>query len=242
MIPPIESLLVLIVSGAVIGMALSRSLERIEPTRLARGFLIAVTTLMAVRVVAYVAANVFGVGLVRPAGTGPRDLTNLLLGGLYGVAVAHARRRRLSAFFSAPDVLLALRLATGVAFVLAGLVNIFLDGLGHDFFIRAGYTKTFHFFIVTAEVLGGVAVLIPWPWLTLAASAGLTIDMFGAVYTQLRLGDTLEGFAPALAMLLRLALLVALVVSSLKRRWVLVAVGAIACAGVAIAGGMLLHR
>ncbi len=242
MLPPIESLLVLMVVGAAAGVALSRRLEAIEPARLAHGYLVGVAALMAVRVAAYVAANVFGAHAVRPAGTGPRDLTNLLLGLLYGLAAVHARRGGFSTFFRAPDVRLALRLATGVAFVLAGLLNIFQDGMGHEFFLQAGYTKTFHLFIITAEVLGGVAVLIPWPWLTLAAAAGLTIDMFGAVYTQIRLGDTLEGLAPPIAMLLRLAALVGLLVPSIKGRWVIMAAGAIACAGVAIVGGMLLQR
>lgn len=241
-LPPVQSLLVLIVVGAVAAAALAPRLERIEPARLARGYLVGVAALMGVRVLAYVAANVFGAQAVRPLGTGPRDLTNLLVGALYGLPVVHARRGRLSAFFREPDVLLAVRLATGVAFVLAGLVNVFLKDMGVDFFVQAGYTKTFRLFIMTAEVLGGVALLLPWRWLTLAAATGLTIDMFGAIYTQVRVGESFAELAPPLVMLLRLAPLVALVLLGVKRRWALIGVGAVACAVVAVVGGKLLYR
>lgn len=242
MLPPNQSLLVLLVVGGAAAAALAPRLERIEPARLAHRYLVAVAAFMGVRVLAYVAANVFGTQAVRPLSTGPRDLTNLLMGAFYGLAVAHAWRGRLNAFFREPDVLLAVRLATGVAFVLAGLVNVFLPDMGVDFFVQAGYTKTFRLFIMTAEVLGGVALLLPWRWLTLAAATGLTIDMFGGIYTQVRVGEPLAALAPPLVMLLRLAPLVALVLLRVKRRWILIGVGALACAIVAVVGGKLLYR
>jgi DoxX-like protein len=242
MLPPIQSLLVLLVVGAVVAAALTPRLERIEPARLAHGYLVAVAAFIGVRVLAYVAANVFGVQAVRPLGTGPRDLTNLLMGAFYGLAVVHAWRGTSNAFFREPDVLLAVRLATGVAFVLAGLVNVFLPDRGVAFFVQAGYTPTFRLFITTAEVLGGVALLLPWRSLTVAAAIGLTIDMVGAIYTQVRVGEPLAGLAPALVMLLRLAPLVALVLLGVKRRWILIGVGALACAIVAVVGARLLYH
>ena len=236
MLPPIEFLLALIVAGAVAAAALSRRLERIEPARLARGYLVAVAALMGLRVVAYVAAHVFGVIAVSPSSTGPYDLTNLLVGGLYGLAAVHARRGGFGAFWRAPDLLLALRVTAGVAFILAGLANaFFMNAPGVDYFVEVGYTKTFHLFIMTAEVLGGAALLLPWRWLTLVAAAGLTIDMFGALYTQTRSGNPLD--AAAFAMLFRLAPLVGL---SVKGRWA--AVGAVACAVVAIVGATILRH
>jgi hypothetical protein len=237
---PIQSLLVLIVVGAVVGAVVAPRLERIDPARLARAYLVGVAALLGVRVLAYVASNVFGAQVVRPLGSGPRDLTNLLVGALYGFAAVRATRGRLSAFFREPDVLLAVRLAAGIAFVLGGLVNVFLRDLGVDFFVQAGYTKTFRLFIMTAEVLGGVALLLPWRWLTLSAAVGLTIDMFGAIYTQVRVGESVAQLAPPLAMLLRLAPVVALVLLGVRRRWVLMGVGAVACAVVAVVGGTLL--
>jgi hypothetical protein len=237
MLPRIEFLLALILAGAGAAAAFAGRLVRIEPARLARGYLVGVAVLMGVRVVAYVAANVFGVMAVRPASTGPYDLTNLLVGGLYGLAAVDFRRGGFDAFWRSPDLLLALRLAAGVAFVLAGLVNVFIMDTGFDYFVEVGYTKTFHRFIMTAEVLGGAALLLPWRWLTLAAAAGLTIDMFGALFTQARVGDPLD--AAAFAMLLRLA---PLVVLAARVRWAAIGAGAVACAVVAIVGSMLLKH
>jgi uncharacterized membrane protein YphA (DoxX/SURF4 family) len=236
MLARIEFLLALIVAGAAVAAALSRRLERIEPARLARGYLVAVAACMGLRIAAYVAANVFGVLAVRPASTGPYDLTNVLVGALYGLAAVHARRGGFIAFWREPELLLALRLAVGVAFILAGLVNVFImNATGVDYFVEVGYTKTFHYFIMTAEVLGGAALLLPWRWLTLAVAAGLTIDMFGALYTQARSGDSLD--PAAFAMLFRLAPLVLL---NVKGRWA--AAGAIGCAVVAIVGATILHH
>lgn len=238
--PPGLSLLILLMLGAAGAAILSPRFERIEPARLARGYLVAVAACMAVRVLSYVSANVFGAEAVRPLSSGPGDPTNVFIGVLYGLALAHVPRGGLSAFFREPNVLLAVRLATGIAFVLAGLVNVFLPDRGVDFFVHAGYTRTFRLFIMTAEVLGGAALLLPWRWLTLAVAGGLTIDMFGAMYTQVRVGETLADLAPPFAMLFRLAPLVALVLLGVERRWILVGVGAVACAIVAVAGGTLL--
>jgi hypothetical protein len=84
---------------------------------------------------------------------------------------------------------------------------------------------------------GSSGGLLPWPWLTLIAVAGLSIDMFGALYTQARTGDALD--AAAIAMLLRLVPLVGLIA---RARWVAIAAGAVACAVIAIVGGVLLFH
>lgn len=79
-------------------------------------------------------------------------------------------RGRLDRFWREPELVLALRLSAGVAFLLAGLVHVFvMDATGTDYFVQVRYTRTFHRFILTAEVLGGAALLLPWPWLTLVA-------------------------------------------------------------------------
>jgi DoxX-like family len=185
---------------------------------------------------------VFGVQIMRPLAAGPRDLTNLLLGAFCGLALVHVRKSRLGGFFREPDVLQALRMAAGVGFVLAGLGTLFLKDLGVGFFVRAGYPPTFRMFITTAEVLGGVALLLPWRWLTLLAAAGLTVDMIGAIDTQVRVGESVVTLGPALAMLFRLTLVAAAALSGARRRWVWIGAGALVCAVVAVAGGRLLVR
>lgn len=233
---PAAFLFGLIAVGAVIAAAFASRLGRVEPSRVARGFLASVIFLMGVRIVAWGAASIFGVSAVRPAGTGPYDATNLLIGALYGLAAAHATRGRFDDFLRAPDVQLAMRVATGVAFVLAGMgAFLFTLRTGIDYFVEIGYPKTFHLFIMCAEVLGGALLLLPWRWLTLIAAAGLTIDMFGALYTQVRIGQPLD--PAAIAMLLRLLPLVLL---TLRGRWLAVAIGALACGAAAIVGSSVL--
>jgi len=231
------ALVILIGAGAMIAAGLVRRLEPIDPARLSRAYLVSVTALTGVRVLAWMAARVFGLTSVSPAGTGPYDATNLLIGALYGLAAIHALRGGLAAHLGAPDVQTALRVATGVAFVLAGLGGMFfMHTTGIDYFVAVGYPKEFHLFIIAAEVLGGAALLLPWRWLTLAAAAGLTIDMFGAVYTKARTGEGLE--PPALAMLFRLLPLALL---TLPGRWRAVALAAVACAAVAVVGSEVLR-
>jgi hypothetical protein len=260
---PAVFLFSLIAIGAISAAILARRVERADPARLARGFLIAVAVLMGIRVAAWTAAHIFGVSAVRPLETGPYDATNLLIGALYGLAATRAigasrasrastsrgAGARLDDFLSAPELLLAMRVATGVAFVLAGLgAFLFTLRTGIDYFVQIGYPKTFHLFIMSAEVLGGALLLLPWRWLTLIAAAGLTIDMFGALYTQVRLDQPLD--PAAFAMLLRLLPLAVLTVharhrpaASLgrsRRTWIAVTIAALACAAAAIVGSQVL--
>lgn len=235
---PFTALLVLFVAGAVAGATLAPRLAEIPPARMARSYLVAVAALMALRVVAYTAFNVFGIQAVRPLGTGPYDLTNMLVGGLYGFAITSLTRPGIRAVFDEPELLLAMRVATGVAFVLAGLGTFFfMERTGNDPFIAIGYTHKFHLFIMTAEILCGAALLLPWRWLTVVALAGLTTDMSGAFFTHIRFSDALDGMAPAFTMVLRLA---ALALLTARWRWVPVAVGAVGCAAVALAGAIVM--
>ncbi len=242
MVPRFDYFLMLLVVGAIAGGALARVAARFDPIRLARGYLVVVAAVTAVRAVAFVAAIVLGLTVVRSIGAAIwRDATTLLLGGLYGLAAVDARRGALKAFLAAPDVLLALRLTTGVAFVLVGLGDAFVIDRMIAFFARAGYPKEFLHFIMTIEVLGGVALLLPWRWLTLAATAGLAMDMFGAIYTHLSVGETIDECTQAIAMLLRLGTIAILSMRPGRRRWVVVAGWAVGCALVAVAGGTYLR-
>jgi uncharacterized membrane protein YphA (DoxX/SURF4 family) len=237
---PFTALLVLFGAGAIAGAVLAPRFQGIPSARLVRWYLVAVATLMAVRVAAYVGFNVFGIQGGRPSGIGPYDLTNVLVGSLYGFALASLKHRGIRAIFDEPELLLAMRVATGVAFILAGLGTFFfMERTGNDPFIAIGYTHRFHLFIMTAEILCGAALLLPWRWLTLVALAGLTIDMSGAFFTHVRFGDSLNGMAPAITMVLRLA---ALALLTTRGRWIAVAVGTVGCVVVALVGAsFLLH-
>jgi hypothetical protein len=225
----------LIAVGAVGAFVLGPRLQRIDASRLAHRFLICIVALTGVRVAAWVIGTIFGITAVRPPGTGPFDPTNLLVGALYGLAV----RGRSDVFFRAADVQLAMRVATGVAFVLGGMgAFLFTLRTGVDYFVAIGYPRTFHFLIMCGEVLGGALILLPWPWLTLTAAAGLTVDMFGALYTQVRLDQPVD--PAAIANLLRLLLLVLLTIRG--HRVVVATIGGLACGAAAVAGShVLLH-
>src|SRR5262245_49168491 len=119
MLSPFSQLLLLLGSGALAGVALIPRVERGEAARAARIFLLVVAGCLSVRALAYIVANVFTLRAVRPLSTGPGDLTNLPLGALYLFAVAAFARRRLRALLREADVVWAVRLATGVAFILA---------------------------------------------------------------------------------------------------------------------------
>lgn len=106
----------------------------------------------------------FGLTWAKPLSIGPYDLTNVIVGVLYGLGLA----RGVTDLWREDDLRLAIRVATGGAFVLAGLGNAFYMNGPVDYFVAVGYTKSFHYFIMTAEVLGGAALLLPWRWLTLA--------------------------------------------------------------------------
>jgi hypothetical protein len=229
-------LLALIGAGGIVGVASSKGLEHIAPARLARAVLIAAGATMTLRVLAYFAANVLGLTWAKPLSIGPYDLTNFMVGVLYGLGFA----RGVTELWREDDLRLAVRVATGGAFVLAGLGNAFYLNGPVDYFVAVGYTKSFHYFIMTAEVLGGAALLLPWRWLTLAVLAGLTVDMFGALSTQARVGEPLD--AAAFAMLFRLALMAMLWIPTARtaRRLATIGMGAAACAIIAIAGSVLL--
>ena len=118
----------------------------------------------------------------------------------------------------------------------------------HDFFAQSGYPDTFLRFIIVAEVLGALALLIPCA--VPAALAGLGIDMFGAVLTHIHNGDPLNDSTGAIAMLLRLGIFAVLwersrTAKATSLRWPLMrlAAAALICLLLAGAGSLLIrHR
>jgi DoxX-like protein len=117
-------------------------------------------------------------------------------------------------------------------------LSFFMERTGTDFFVNIGYTHAFHLFIMSAEILGGAALLLPWRWLTLVAVADLTIDMSGALLNHIRSHDSLDVAFAAIVIVLRLLPLALLTV---KGRWRPIAAVALACIGVALAGDALTH-
>jgi hypothetical protein len=86
-----------------------------------------------------------------------------------------------------------------------------------SFFAQSGYSIAFLHFIMAAEIIGGVALILPWLGLAQLAAAGLAVDMVGAIVTHVQNGDPLDDSTGAIGMLIRLGTIAALSVSLGRR-------------------------
>ena len=145
-------------------------------------------------------------------------------------------------------ILAAIRMTVALTFVTAGIGKAFNMPFMTQFFTQPGYSVGFLNFIMIAEVLGAVGLLFPWA--SIPALLGFTIDMFGAVVTHVHNGDLLDDSTGAIAMLIRLAAIAALVMItphgifsrfSPRSRVVIATTTAVACLSIALAGNFLLH-
>lgn len=242
----VDYMLAVMAAGFVLGALLARSSSRVEASRLARYYYIWTVFRAVVAGVVLAGTVVFPLGkLWSNIGGSTGDLSNLLFGALIGLAVF--RRQRLD-LFREPAVYSAFCLATAIAIVTAGLAKPFYMQDMIDFFAQSGYSLAFLKFIIIAEVLGGLALLVPWT--VIPAVAGLTVDMVGAIYTHAHNGDPLNDSSGAIVMLFRLAAIAvawALQPHSdaallRKGRFAWISAGAVACLFVAIIGSAALRQ
>ena len=247
MIYRIDYVLAVILAGAIAGALVGRRTSRIEATGLARGYY----TLIAIRVT--LGALVFACSIVlanaplwNRFSRGIGDVSTFLFGALIGLTVLRSDRLEL---LRQPQVYSALCLSAAFAFVTSGLVKAFYMQGMTDFFTQSGYSLTFLKFIITIEVLGGAALLIPWA--ALSAVFGLSIDMFGAIYTHIHNGDPVNDSTGAVTMLIRLgaiALVWALrarpagAVVSVRNRLIGVSAGSLLSMFTAVTGGTVMRR
>ncbi|HLW82795.1 MAG TPA: DoxX family protein [Candidatus Acidoferrales bacterium] len=140
-------------------------------------------------------------------------------------------------------------IAAGVAFILAGYAKALYTSGMVEFFTQSGYSAGFLKFIMTAEILGGIGMLIPWT--VLPAVAGLSIDMFGAIWTHVHNGDPLNDSTGAIGQLLRLAAIVALwawqrrpaeTSGAVRRRLTAALAGGVLCAAIAVGGSAAMRH
>jgi uncharacterized membrane protein YphA (DoxX/SURF4 family) len=240
----VDYVVAVFLAGLIAGALLSRSTSRIESSRLAREYFLLFAFPIALRVVAFV-------GIVMIPGvvwsktfaiTG--DVSNFLFGVIFGLAMLRNDRRKI---LCEPAVFSVLCLSAGIGFVINGYLSASVGTKGmSQFFVQSGYSAHFQMFIATAEVLGGVGLLIPWA--ALPAIAGLSVDMFGAIYTHVHNGDPLNDSTGAIAALIRFAAIVAIwawrpeSTKSMQRRLAGATIIAILCACAAVAGGTLVRR
>jgi uncharacterized membrane protein YphA (DoxX/SURF4 family) len=175
----VDYMLAVLLAGFLVGLLFSKVLGKIAPSSLARNYYVAVAVLVTLR------AGVFACAMLMShqsfwtsSGGIVGDLTTLLFGALFGLA---ARRRDYREFLTSPMILRALCMMLAFTFALAGTGKAFSMAPMTEFFTQSGYSVAFLKFIVIAEILGGIGLLLPWA--IPAALIGLTIDMFGAVLT-----------------------------------------------------------
>jgi uncharacterized membrane protein YphA (DoxX/SURF4 family) len=230
----VDYLVGLLVTGALGGWLLGRRPAG-AAARAARGYLVLSLVTVSARVAATFGYAIFGfTPAAITAWAVARDAGNVVVGALFGLALRERRVLREA------DVLRALCVSTGIWFVVGGLVSAFaIEGMT-QFFVQSGYAAPFLKLIITVEIVGGVALLLPW-----AVPVGLimlAVDMLGALYTHARNGDGIDADMDALAVLVRLGAIAALWLLSsrpaLARRRVLamIAAGAVLCLATAVAG------
>jgi len=85
-------------------------------------------------------------------------------------------------------LIIIIQVVLGLLFVGIGSMTIAGRKMFVENFRRFGYPQWFRIVTGSLEVLGGIGLLIGiWlPWLSALASAGLTLVMLGAVFTQVR--------------------------------------------------------
>lgn len=246
MIYRVDYVLGVMLAGLAFGLLANRATSGIKPSRLARFYFVLVAILLVLRVVVFACAVVFpGPKVWSIAGNAMGDTGNFLVGFLFGIALLRADGREI---LCDPAVYSILCISAGVGFVMTGYVKaLYMQGMT-QFFAQSGYSVTFLKFIMTAEVLGGAALLIPVT--VLPALAGLSIDMFGAIYTHIHNGDPLNDSTGAIATLIRFAVIAGLwawrarsgdTPGSVRRRLGGVAAVAACCAVVAVGGSAMVR-
>jgi hypothetical protein len=106
------------------------------------------------------------------------------------------------------NTLTGLAILTGNIFLIATVGK--MENL-HDmtsFFVSSGYSVSFLYFIMTAESLGAIGILLNFKWRTgVPAAAGLICIMIGAVYTHWHNRDPFSDSYAAVIQLINLCLL-----------------------------------
>lgn len=199
----VDYMLAVLFAGLIAGWLFGKRTVRLKADHLGFGYYVATAVLLSVRAAAFTGWMVLPQQSVWKNVSGvTADLTGFLFGALFGLAL---RRTNPRDFLVDKSVVDALRLTIAFTFILAGIGKAFSMGPMTEFFTQSGYSIAFLKFIVIAEILGSIGLLLPWA--VVPALIGLSVDMFGAVVTHVHNGDPLNDSTGAIALLIRLAAL-----------------------------------
>lgn len=191
----------LLLAGFVAGLLLSRRTSQVASARLAQYYYVAVAALVVPRIILSVCSILTSHPGWWPGISGAiGDLSGIIFGVVLGLAI---RRENPREFLGEPAISAALCMGLAFSFAMSGVSKAFAMAPMTEFFTQSGYPVTFLKFIMIAEVIGAVGLLLPWAFLP--AVAGLTIDMLGAIVTHVHNGDSLNDSSGAIGALIRLA-------------------------------------
>jgi uncharacterized membrane protein YphA (DoxX/SURF4 family) len=243
----VDYLLAVNLAGLIAGALLSLRTIRIEPARLARVYFGIVAVFLACRSMIFICTVAFtNASFLNPIVGVMGDVGGFLFGAMLGIAARRLDRRKI---LCDPSFYSALCLSSGVSFVIAGMSKTFYMQGMVEFFTQSGYSTPFLKFIIVAEVLGGMGLLIPWT--VLPAITGLSVDMFGAIYTHIHNGDSIDDSTGAISALIRFGAIAALWAwrprpndskDSARRRLAAVGVCIALCISAAVSGGMMVRH
>lgn len=195
----VDYMLAVQIAGFFLGFAFSRRTASMRPDRLASGYYSATAVVLLLRVCSTLAGMFLGAHVLNILGAALGDCAGVLFGALLGLAARRSDRRE---FLVHPSVLAALCFGVAFKFALAAIGKVFALENMTEFFAQSGYSVTFLKFIVSAEILGALGMLLPWA--VSLAFIGLSVDMFGAVLTHVHNRDPLNDSTGAIALLIHL--------------------------------------
>jgi uncharacterized membrane protein YphA (DoxX/SURF4 family) len=115
-------------------------------------------------------------------------------------------RDAIRSFLASPYLMRGLCLSVSISFICTEIGKVTHDTDMRQFFLQSGYPFWFLYFIIVAETLGAIGLLLSRT--LLAAAFGLILIMAGAIVTHLRNRDPFSDSLEALHLLVLLACIV----------------------------------
>jgi uncharacterized membrane protein YphA (DoxX/SURF4 family) len=154
-------------------------------------------------------ALIYRLSLVIGTGLGS---TVLMLANTLGHSKWRGTSEAVRSFISSPYLLKGICLSVSISYFAIEIGKAGNDAVMRQFFLESGYPIWFMYFIMVAEVLGSIGLLLAKT--VIPAASGLIMIMLGAIYTHYRNGDP---FSDSLEAVHHLALLVCILIITLGR-------------------------
>lgn len=138
-------------------------------------------------------------------GTGVSSALLILLNAFVGPR-SPVNTDAIRSFVTSPYLLRGICLSVAISFLATEIGKLAHDADMRQFFVQSGYPVWFLYFIIAAETVGAISLLLPKK--TLPAALSLAAIMLGAIYTHYRNRDPFSDSLEALHLLVLLACIV----------------------------------